>query len=45
MGIFFLDFEVMAKKNPGVHDRFRDKLGSVAGPIIQANGRLSFWDD
>ena len=24
---------------------FRKQLGSVAGPVIQANGRLSFEDD
>jgi len=42
MGFFFMGFEVMAKTNLGIHDRVRDKLGSVAGPIIQANERLSF---
>ena len=25
--------------------RFDKKLGSVAGPVIQANGRLTFEDD
>ena len=25
--------------------RKKDKLGSVAGPVIQANGRLTFEDD
>ena len=27
------------------HGHFSNKLGSVAGPIIQANGRLTFEDD
>ena len=33
----------LSSNRPALYDSL--KLGSVAGPVIQANGRLSFEDD